>query len=545
MQSRLVVGCGQVGHALVESLAERPGELLVLEIDERRVERLRETGVAATEIETVDAATIRGNAEGVDSVIVADDGAAANLEAARAAREAFPDAMLLVYAGHGGSADVREDLSALADKVVDPGVATTEFLQSRVGDEGHQLRQLRSALWDVAEPLAIVTHDNPDPDAIASGVALQRIAASVGIEAQVCYYGQITHQENRAFINLLEFELRQLDDDEDLSAFGGVALVDHSRPGVNDQLPTDTPVDIVIDHHPPKAPIEAEFVDVRSSVGATSTLLAEYLQAFGITLDEAVATGLLFGIRIDTKDFTREVSIADFEAAAILLPAANIGTLERIESPSISGETLETIARAIQNRDQRGSVLTSCVGELTDRDSLAQAADRLLTLEGVQATVVYGVKAGLIYISGRARGIDLDLGETLREAFDQIGSAGGHADMAGAQIQLENTMLEDPLEESPDPGRDEDETDGQSSSGDGQSGDGEETTVTAGDDPGADGAGESRAGADPAESEATSLAPDLETFITERFFEALDERPNREVVGLYASSEYPETDTDW
>jgi len=60
----------------------------------------------------------------------------------------------------------------------------------------------------------------------------------------------------------------------------------------------------------------------------------------------------------------------------------------------------------------------------------------LLTLEDVNATLVYGVQDGTIYVSARARGTDIDLGETLRDAFGQIGSAGGHADMAGAQITL-------------------------------------------------------------------------------------------------------------
>ena len=102
----------------------------------------------------------------------------------------------------------------------------------------------------------------------------------------------------------------------------------------------------------------------------------------------------------------------------------------------MSGETLETIGRAIRNRVQEGSVLLSCVGELQDRDALAQAADRLLDLQGINSTLVYGVKDGTIFASARARGTDVDLGEVLREAFGQIGSAGGHADMAGAQITL-------------------------------------------------------------------------------------------------------------
>jgi nanoRNase/pAp phosphatase (c-di-AMP/oligoRNAs hydrolase) len=42
----------------------------------------------------------------------------------------------------------------------------------------------------------------------------------------------------------------------------------------------------------------------------------------------------------------------------------------------------------------------------------------------------------MVYVSGRARGTDVDLGETLRDALGSIGSAGGHADMAGAQLDL-------------------------------------------------------------------------------------------------------------
>jgi hypothetical protein len=57
-------------------------------------------------------------------------------------------------------------------------------------------------------------------------------------------------------------------------------------------------------------------------------------------------------------------------------------------------------------------------------------------MEDVTTTLVYGFMNETVYVSGRARGAALDLGETLRDAFDQIGSAGGHADMAGAQIPL-------------------------------------------------------------------------------------------------------------
>jgi nanoRNase/pAp phosphatase (c-di-AMP/oligoRNAs hydrolase) len=357
-----------------------------------------------------------------------------NVAAAQVARQAFPGAVVIAYTGRGAAGHAAK-LDAIADRVVDPGREVASFQLHRIGDDATRLWHLQRVLRGI-DRLAIVAHDNPDPDAIASAVALARLAGRVGCEPEVCYYGDITHQENRAFVNLLGFDLQNLDPDADLSAYDGFALVDHSRPGVNDQLPEDLPVDVVIDHHPPRGPVEATFVDLRSGVGATSTLLVDYLDNLGVPFTEELATGLLFGVRVDTDGFTRETSRADFEAAATLLPHANLGTLERVGSPSISPATFETIADAIANRRQEGQVVITGVGRLSDRDALAQAADRLLALEGVTTTVVYGVRDGTVYVSARARGIDLDLGETLRDAFGSIGSAGGHADMAGAQIAL-------------------------------------------------------------------------------------------------------------
>src|SRR5699024_8678950 len=193
----------------------------------------------------------------------------------------------------------------------------------------------------------------------------------------------------------------------DIDDYGGVALVDHSRPGVNDQLAEDTPVDVLIDHHPPRAPVEARFVDLRSDVGATSTLLVEYLRQLGIEIDETVATALLYGIRVDTDDFRREASTVDFDAAAYLLPFTDESVLERIATPSMSAETLETMARAITNREVRGSVLVSHIEELHERDALAQSADQLLDIQGVRTTLVYGIIEGTVYCSGRTRGATL------------------------------------------------------------------------------------------------------------------------------------------
>ncbi|TKX74327.1 bifunctional oligoribonuclease/PAP phosphatase NrnA [Halorubrum sp. GN11_10-6_MGM] len=452
MTRRLLLGCSAVGSALVEHARNERGgrdDLVAITDDTGWVSTLRDRNVATVEADPTDPGSYPDSAA---VVLIASDDAARNVAAARAARERYPEAMIVAHLGAAPTDEQRAAVEGVADRVVDPVEAVADRVFEAVGldegrgadarfsrpdadDGGEKPARLLATLRSLPGPLLVVAHDNPDPDAIASALGLARIAASIGVDADACYGGEIAHQENRAMVNLLDIRLRSFDE-VDLDAYGGVALVDHSRAGINDSLPEDHPVDVVVDHHPPRGPVAGSFVDIRPAVGATSTLIAEYLSRYGIAPERDLATALLYGIRIDTKDFTRATAIDDFEAAAALLAHADESTLERVESPSVSPETLRVLAAAIENRDVRGSVAASCVGEIADRDALAQAAERLLDLEGVTVTFVYGYVDGVIYGSARARGADVDAGELLRDALDPVGSAGGHAAMAGAQVPL-------------------------------------------------------------------------------------------------------------
>lgn len=179
-------------------------------------------------------------------------------------------------------------------------------------------------------------------------------------------------------------------------------------------------------------------MDLREDVGATSSMMAEYLQQLEIDIDETLATALLYGIRTDTNDFTRKVSETDFDAAGILWGKADHESLRRVENPSLSRDTLGTIGDAIAQRHVQGSILSSCVGEINTPDALAQAADLLLQMEGIDVLLVYGLTDDVVHASARARPNvpGVDLADIMREAFDPIGTAGGHEEMAGAQIPV-------------------------------------------------------------------------------------------------------------
>jgi len=433
---RVVLGGGAVGSPLLERLDARHGSLVVLVEDDQQAASLREGGTDARTVDLTDPAAIRTVAGPVGSVVAFPTVPGRAPALAETARAAYPDAFVLACLG-AGTADADRRLAAeYANRVVDLVGETGSRLLESAGDPGTRTRRLQRTLREVDGTLGVFTHDNPDPDAIASAVCLQRIAGAAGTAAEVCYYGDIDHQENRALVNLLGYDLRNLEAGAELDSFAGFALVDHSGAGINSGLPEETPIDIVIDHHPPRAPVEAGFVDLRSEVGATCTLLADHLRTLDIEPGADLATGLLYGLRTDTRDFSREVSTADLEAAAMLVEHADTGALQRIESPSVSGTTLDTVADAVRNRSTDGDVLTTCVGEVSDRDALAQAADRLLELEGISTTLVFGYTDESVFVSARSRNDAVDLGETLREAFGAVGSAGGHADMAGAQLSV-------------------------------------------------------------------------------------------------------------
>ncbi|MFC7007958.1 DHH family phosphoesterase [Halalkalicoccus salilacus] len=300
--------------------------------------------------------------------------------------------------------------------------------------KAHQLHELLVE----GNEITIVCHNNPDPDCLASALALARIAAAAGIdERHILYSGDISHQQNRAFVNLLDIDIQPFESAavQDRPPDSLLAFVDHSTPGANNQVPQGTSVDIVIDHHPAED-IDARFVDHRESIGAAATILTEYVRTLDIDLDTTLATALLFAIRRETLDFLRGATREEYDAAGYLHDYADQDLLRELSSPSISGATINAIATAIGNRTTKESVLISHVGQTTERDALPQAADYLVRLEGVETAIVFGIVDDAIQFSARSPDPRIHIGNMLGEVFEDVGSAGGHYDTAGGEIPL-------------------------------------------------------------------------------------------------------------
>lgn len=295
---------------------------------------------------------------------------------------------------------------------------------------------LVSAL-ETCNSLAIVCHDNPDPDTLASALALQEIATSSDADVSniaITYGGSISHQQNRAFVNLLDMDIEPIES-VSVDTFDCIAFVDHSKQGVNTSLATELEPSIVVDHHP-GPPVDAAFADVRTDYGATATIFVEYLQELQISISARLATALLFALHRERLDYLREPTIREYEAALAVYGDANLETLERLYGSAFSPGTIDAIGRAIANRKQRGSSMIASVGRTTETDALPQAAEYLLNIEGVDTVLAYGIIGGTIRLSARSLDPRVNMGQLLGTAFGDLGSVGGHNDMAGGWIEL-------------------------------------------------------------------------------------------------------------
>ena len=277
----------------------------------------------------------------------------------------------------------------------------------------------------------IVMHNNPDPDSIASAMALKKIFEKWNVNSDIAYGGKIEFDENKAMVNLLGVKIIPIND-IDIARYDGIAVVDTSTSKLLPISPNNYKIDIIIDHHE-NGDLSAEYMDIRPDIGATATILLEYLIQLNLTPKQDLATALYYAICTDTNYFKRKTSKKDFEAAGYLQDLMDPKTLEMIENPEMDTESMEILARSIINRKIiRSSIALSYVGKVNNRGALPKAADFLLKMEGITTTYVFGISENKIYISARTKDLRIDVGDIMKRAF----GGGGHQKAAAASIDL-------------------------------------------------------------------------------------------------------------
>jgi nanoRNase/pAp phosphatase (c-di-AMP/oligoRNAs hydrolase) len=285
--------------------------------------------------------------------------------------------------------------------------------------------------------VVLVSHVNPDPDSLASMLGVQALleSAQPGKPVILTVDGMIARSENRAMVELLQIPLVPVES-VSLTRETAVVMVD-TQPYTGRRFSEAAMPQVVIDHHDTGGLLEGVlFYDIRASVGATSTIVTNYLIEKGVTVTPRLATALLYGIESETTGYPREATPLDDSALIWLFPRADKDLLAHIRNPKLPQSHFATFQTALANAFIYDKLVVTWCGTVTQPDIIAEVADFFIRFEEVDWSLSVGVFDGQMKLSLRADWLGGKAGEVLYEVLSGLGNAGGHDKRAGGAIML-------------------------------------------------------------------------------------------------------------
>jgi nanoRNase/pAp phosphatase (c-di-AMP/oligoRNAs hydrolase) len=366
-------------------------------------------------------------------VIIEDNGRRSPKRIVEAVRDAGGTLIYILGVGTEATAkraqEIHEeypDASYLAMSELFGGPLVTEFARSLTRARVQQYQRYFSD----ADRVLIVLHNDPDPDAMASGLALRNVLKRTKTTAIIAAVQGVSRPENVRMMNLLDIHVEVLTPAQ-MKEFDRIAMVDVQPHYFGEAIDR---VDLVIDHHPEQDGYTAVFKDVRPDYGSTCTILTEHLRSVDANISERTATAMLYAIKSDTLFFNRQTNRVDIEAFSYLYPLADPALIRKMEGAEITSERLDYVMKAHAGGKLVEQVFSSFLGTVPREDFVPYVADFFLQLEHVKWTVIAGVVNDSLIISVRNLGYTKNAGEFVRRFFADIGNAGGHRAMAKAVI---------------------------------------------------------------------------------------------------------------
>lgn len=313
----------------------------------------------------------------------------------------------------------------------------TTRVKARV--KAHALREL----LETKDRLLIMGHKIGDIDSFGSAIGVYRIAAALGKKAHIVI-NEVTSSVRPMmdrFINNSDYpqDLFLMGDDAAELADPSTALVvvDVNRPSYTEepQLLNLVKTIVVIDHHRQSSEIisNATLSYVEPYASSACELVAEILQYVtdSIRIKSLEADAMYAGIVIDTNNFTNQAGVRTFEAAAFLRRnGADVTRVRKLFRDKM--EDYKARAEAVRQAEvfEGAFAISVCLAENVESPTVvgAQAANELLDIIGIKASVVLTPYNGKIYVS--ARSIDEINVQVMMEKL----GGGGHRTIAGAQL---------------------------------------------------------------------------------------------------------------
>lgn len=340
------------------------------------------------------------------------------------------------------------------------------FLESKEGVED------RKAL--------IFCHASPDPDCMASAMAMQHLVEIYGFSSAIYYGGEINHTQNKAMINVLDIPMRDVGamdsdlvadlkkevyDDKnivaivDTSHFYGTGNSHYTKALLDENI--SPKIDIIIDHHEETCWSEKAKININKKTGACSSIFVDIFESLKKInppeevveeedLSPSLSTALYLGLMKDTDDLNAKHILTDADESAYSILKENIDfnlylRIINCPKPRILID-LEGIAKN-KYIDQRGNCVVSGVSFIKSphRALLAEICDDLMTHDQVEKCVVLGIiddgigSDKFLVASFRSTGDVVDADKFIKKIFGKDGS-GGRKGAAGANIVLDQVL---------------------------------------------------------------------------------------------------------
>jgi nanoRNase/pAp phosphatase (c-di-AMP/oligoRNAs hydrolase) len=399
--------------------------------------RLVEDGVSVTvaDPKRMDA-WVRADLTPTTCVILEDNGRRSLKRIVTAVRDAGGSLLYVLHVNGAMTRRGQDELRAVVPEITH--LDLSELLQPALTTElGRSLTRARVQQYQRyfadADRVLILLHNEPDPDALAAGLALRNVLRRTRTTAIIGAMQGVTRPENLRMADLLDIQVETIRAGE-FASFDRIATVDVQPHYFGDLLPR---VDLVVDHHPEQPGYSTVFKDIRADYGSTCTILTEHLRAVDVNISERTATAMLYAIKSDTLFFARHTNRVDLEAFSFLYPLADPALIRKMEGADITLERLEHVTRALAASQLRQQVFSAFLGETTREDFIPYTADFLLQVEDVKWTIVSGIVGGQLIVSVRNLGYSRNAGEFVRTSFGDVGSAGGHRAMAKAVMPID------------------------------------------------------------------------------------------------------------
>lgn len=296
---------------------------------------------------------------------------------------------------------------------------------------------------DEYREIMVIMHNNPDPDAIATGWALLLLVDSrLHKPARLLGRGAVLRAENLQLLKLLQPPI-ELVEEISPDALTATVLVDCSPASVNHLLGEQKAPVAVIDHHEAKGDgFRIPFRDVRPKVTASASIASEYMREQHIEPGPKIATALLYAIRTEMIGAQKALSRVDHSVLRWLSGFAEHKLLSEIENPPLPRTYYEELLLGLDSVLVYADSAVCFLPRITAPEIVGEFADLLIRCDGLQY-VLCGSRVGDDFLlSARSKGGERTALSLLNQTLRGLGDSGGHLHRAGGKICLPTSGMD-------------------------------------------------------------------------------------------------------